>query len=408
MISDYQIPTENIYSVSTLTQEIKLLLETSLPTIWITGEISNFISHSSGHMYFSLKDQNANLPCVMWRGRNRALRFTPENGMKIVAQGKITLYEKRGAYQLDVASMQPAGIGELQLAFEQLKQRLLEEGLFEEEYKKAIPVYPETIGIVTSPTGAAIQDILNILNRRFPGVQVIINPVKVQGDAAAQEIARAIAEFNEYKKIDVMIVGRGGGSIEDLWAFNEEVVARAIFKSEIPIISAVGHEVDFSISDFVSDVRAPTPSAAAELAVQDRLELNMKIGLLLKRLYSDVINKINYNNEKLQNIVNSYGFHKPPDLVKQYQQRLDELTKTLERTQRHHIELLNEKVENLSQKLSVLAPTSILKRGYSICYQADDNTIIKDIDQLSQDDKIKVKLYKGEILGTVDELKIDE
>ena len=399
-----EIPDENIYSVTELTREIKLLLETSIPVVWLEGEISNFKLHSSGHIYFSLKDSGAQIPCVFWRGRNQALRFTPEDGMKVIAQGRVTVYEKRGSYQFDLIKMQPAGVGELQLALEQLKKKLLEEGLFDEEHKQSLPAFPDRIGIVTSPTGAAIQDLLNILNRRFPGVEIILNPVKVQGDGAAQEIAQAIDEFNEYGEVDVLIVGRGGGSLEDLWAFNEEVVARAIFRSKIPVVSAVGHEVDFSISDFTADLRAPTPSAAAELVVPDGQELSDKILMLLKKTYTNVAGRIQINQEKIRNIVNSYSFRRPPDLVRQYQQQLDELTRTLSRVQTHRLELLNEKLDSASQKLSALAPTSILKRGYSICYRAEDGTVVTQANRLKQSDKIKVKFFAGAILGTVDEV----
>jgi len=272
-----ELDPQHVYSVAEITREIKVLLETTIPVIWVEGEISNLKFHSSGHLYFSLKDKDSQIGGVMWRSRNASLFFTPQDGIKVLAMGKVTVYEKRGYYQFDVIKMQPAGIGELQLAFEQLKNRLQEEGLFDEEIKKPLPQYPEKIGIVTSPTGAAIQDLLNILNRRSPGIEISLKPVKVQGEGAAPEIATAIDEFNEYGKVDVLIIGRGGGSLEDLWAFNEEVVARAIFRSNIPVISAVGHEIDFSISDFVADLRAPTHSAAAELAVLDRAELLNRI-----------------------------------------------------------------------------------------------------------------------------------
>lgn len=404
LFTDNEQVAENVYSVSELTKEIKILLESTIPIIWITGEISNFKLHSSGHMYFSLKDQDSQIPCVMWRGRNSALRFTPENGIKVIAQGKVTVYEKRGAYQLDIVKMQPAGIGELQLAFEQLKQRLQEEGLFNEDHKQQLPAYPERIGIVTSPTGAAIQDLLNVLSRRFPGVEIIINPVKVQGEGAAGEIAKAIDEFNEFGEIDLMIVGRGGGSLEDLWAFNEEIVARAIFKSVIPIISAVGHEVDFSISDFVADVRAPTPSAAAELAVPDRQELLDKIRQLLKSSYTTIYRNIELNQEKLQNILNSYNFRRTPDIIRQYQQRLDELTRFIENNQKHRMELFRKKLDSLTQNLNALAPTSVLKRGYSICYRVADDSIVTNAGQFSKSDKIKVRFFKGKITGTVDKV----
>jgi len=395
---------KKIYTITELTREIKLLLESTIPVVWVEGEISNFKLHSSGHIYFSLKDRDAQIPCVFWRHRNRNLRFQPQDGMKIIALGKVTVYEKRGAYQLDIVQFHPAGVGELQLALEQLKQKLLAEGLFDDAHKKPLPRYPTSIGIVTSPTGAAIQDLIHILNRRFPGIEIILRPVKVQGEGAAEEIATAIAEFNEYGKIDVLIVGRGGGSLEDLWAFNEEIVARAIYASRIPVISAVGHEIDFSISDFVADLRAPTPSAAAELAVPEKQELMNTIFLLLKKAYTNLQNQMQFQQEKLRNIVNSYGFRRTPDLLQQYQQRLDELTRTLGRTKHHQFNLLQERLNAITHKLSMLAPTSILKRGYSICYRTQDNAIVKQSDQLAENDEIKVKFYAGEILGTVKEV----
>jgi exodeoxyribonuclease VII large subunit len=394
-----------VYTVAGITREIKVLLESTIPTVWVTGEISNFTRHSSGHIYFSLKDADAQLSCTMWRTRVGSLRFSPENGMKVVVQGRVTVYEKRGSYQFDVSKMQPAGIGELQLAFEQLKQKLLAEGLFDETHKRPIPTFPERIGIVTSPTGAALQDLLNILNRRFPGVEIILNPAKVQGDDAAADIARAIDEFNEFGDVDVLIVGRGGGSLEDLWAFNEEIVARAIYRSKIPVISAVGHEVDFSISDFVADLRAPTPSAAAELAVPDRQEIINNILWMLRKMYGTIQNEIELQQEKLQNLINSYSFRRTPDQVRQHQQRLDELTRSLERSQKYRMEMLRQRVDAFSQKLGVLAPESVLKRGYAICFRSDDRQIVKNANQLAPDDKITVKLYQGEADSKIIEVR---
>ncbi len=327
--------------------------------------------------------------------------------MKVLALGKVSVYEKRGYYQFDVIKMQPAGIGELQLAFEQLKNKLQEEGLFDDEFKKPIPQYPESIGIVTSPTGAAIQDLLNILNRRFPGIEIILKPVKVQGEGAASEIAAAIDEFDTYGKVDVLIVGRGGGSLEDLWAFNEEVVARAIFRSTIPVISAVGHEIDFSISDFVADLRAPTPSAAAELAVPDRNELLSRILQYRKTIFEISANLIRYQQDRLKSLVGSYSFLKTPDLVRQYQQRLDELIHTMQLTLAHRFNLQSQQVTGLSHRLQALAPESVLKRGYSICYRAEDNKIVREASLLKVDDKIKVQFYKGKISGSVEEIEHD-
>lgn len=397
-----ELDPQHVYSVAEITREIKVLLETTIPVVWVEGEISNLKFHSSGHLYFSLKDKDSQINGVMWRSRNASLFFTPQDGMKILALGKVTVYEKRGYYQFDVIKMQPAGIGELQLAFEQLKTRLQEDGLFDEENKKPLPPYPEKIGIVTSPTGAAIQDLLNILNRRSPGIEIILKPVKVQGEGAAPEIAAAIDEFNEYGKVDVLIIGRGGGSLEDLWAFNEEVVARAIFRSMIPVISAVGHEIDFSISDFVADLRAPTPSAAAELVVPDRSDILDRILQYRKIIIEISLSSIQYQRDRLKRITGSYSFLKTPDLVRQYQQRLDELTHTMRMTLVHQFRLQSQKLTSLSHRLKALAPESVLKRGYSICYRTKDDKIIREANLLQIKDKIKVQFYKGRVLGNVE------
>jgi len=402
-----ELDPQHIYSVAEITREIKLLLETTIPVVWVEGEISNLKFHTSGHLYFSLKDKDSQINCVMWRSRNAGLFFTPQDGMKVLALGKVTVYEKRGYYQFDVIKMQPAGIGELQLAFEQLKNKLQQEGLFDEEFKQPIPQYPESIGIVTSPTGAAIQDLVNILNRRFQGIEIILKPVKVQGEGAAVEIAAAIDEFNEYGRGDVLIVGRGGGSLEDLWAFNEEVVARAIFRSKIPVISAVGHEIDFSISDFVADLRAPTPSAAAELAVPDRTELLNRIRQYRKTIFEISASLIQYQRDRLKSLVGSYSFLKTPDLVRQYQQRLDDLIHTMQLTLDHRFNLQAQKLKSLSHRLQALAPESVLKRGYSVCYRVEDNKIIREANLLQVEDKIRVQFYKGRISGNVEEIEND-
>ena len=260
-------PVRRIYTVSELSGEIRELFEQQFPDVWVTGEVSNFRAAGSGHLYFTLKDDTAQLRAVCFRSQSRYLKFKPQDGLAVIARGRLSIYEARGEYQLYVEFLEPAGLGALQLAFDQLKQKLAAEGLFDPDRKKLLPALPRVIGVVTSPTGAVIQDILRVLNRRFRNINVVIYPARVQGEGAAEEIAQGIEHFNRMVPVDVMIVARGGGSMEDLWAFNEEVVARAIAASEIPIISAVGHETDFTIADFVADLRAPTPSAAAELVV---------------------------------------------------------------------------------------------------------------------------------------------
>ena len=404
---DNLLISEKHYTVTELTREIKFLIESSLPDIWVQGEISNFTHHSSGHMYFSLKDENSQISCVMWRSRNHNLFFTPQDGMKVIVRGRITVYEKRGNYQLDVIQIQPAGIGELQLAFEQLKNRLREEGLFSEEFKKPIPQFPARIGIVTSPTGAAIRDMITILHRRFPAIELIVNPVRVQGDGAATEIAQAIDEFNQYGNVDVMIVGRGGGSLEDLWAFNEEIVARAVFRSRIPVISAVGHEVDFSICDLVADLRAPTPSAAAELAVRSRQELLQTLQKDLQKMTAFILDDIKYKREKLQNIELSYAFHQPLDSVKQRSQRLDELKRNLATFISHKVTLSKETHDGLTQRLFLLDHRGVLKRGYSLCFRRSDRKLVKKATDLQIRDEIDIEFYEGHAIGTIDEISPD-
>ncbi|HUT84984.1 MAG TPA: exodeoxyribonuclease VII large subunit, partial [Thermodesulfobacteriota bacterium] len=288
----------HILSISELTQLIKFQLEQSFDYLWVEGEISNFRIPSSGHFYFTLKDEKSQIRAVMFRSQNRTLEFSPEDGLSVICRGRLNVYETRGEYQLILDYLEPKGLGALQLAFEQLKQRLAQEGLFDPDHKKPLPQLPRKIGIVTSPTGAAIRDILNIIERRFANVGILIYPVKVQGEGAAQEIATALQELNQMPEIDVVILARGGGSIEDLWPFNEEVVARAIYHSEIPVISAVGHEVDFTIADFVADLRAPTPSAAAELVVRNKDDLIYNLNTVYVRLKNSIRKIYEFNQSR--------------------------------------------------------------------------------------------------------------
>ncbi len=395
---------QRIYSITQITREIKATLETAFPPIWVEGEISNFKKHSSGHFYFVLKDENAQLQAVMWRGHNLRLFFTPQDGMKVLAQGSLTVYEKRGTYQLEVTQLQPAGIGELQLAYEQLKRKLNDEGLFAAEHKKAIPEFPERIGIVTSPTGAALRDLVTILNRRFPSVEIILAPVRVQGDGAADEIAQAITDFNRYGAVDVLIVGRGGGSLEDLWPFNEENVARAIYASKIPVISAVGHEIDFSIADFVADLRASTPSAAAELAVHDRIELNDTIQSWLSKMFRLLHERITYYQEKVNHLQGSYALRRPADVIKQHQQRLDELVRSLELQFEYRIEQRRQLTDSLRKQLFSLSPLAVLQRGYTICFREDDGKLLKLASEADVNDRLRIQFRQGQLRSRVEEI----
>lgn len=397
-----------IYKVSEITREIKNLLEQSFPTLWVEGEISNYTLHSSGHRYFSLKDENAQIRCVLFRWEGKRLVFEPQDGMKVYALGNLTVYEKSGQYQLSVIRLHPLGIGELELGFQQLKERLYNEGLFDEAHKKPIPEYPQTIGIVTSPTGAAIRDIINIIRRRDPGVRIILNPVRVQGEGAGEEVAQAIKDFNEYKKVDLLIVGRGGGSLEDLWAFNEEVVARAIYDSKIPVISAVGHEVDFTIADFVADLKAPTPSAAAELAVKNRLETAKEVKNLFKTLISTQRLIVEDYKSRINSARESYGFRRAIDLIAQKAQRADELLRGLLKEIKNYFDSKKKSLSLVSGKLNALSPLAVLERGFSLTRKLPGMEIIRDANSLRLKDEIEVKFYKGKIEAEVKKIKSEK
>jgi exodeoxyribonuclease VII large subunit len=390
---------KRIYTVSSLTREIKTFLETSFPRIWVEGEVSNFKQHSSGHLYFTLKDENAQIRCAMWRFKAGELLFRLEDGMKVLLEGDLQVYEKSGNYQLIVQQIQPAGIGELQLAFEQLKKRLHEEGLFDERYKKPLPAFPESIGVITSPTGAAIRDIISVIRRRFSSVQITLLPVKVQGEGAARQIADAIKDFNEYGKVDVMIVGRGGGSLEDLWSFNEEIVARAIFQSKIPVISAVGHEVDFTIADFVADRRAPTPSAAGEMVVPDAREIRGVLAYYDEKYATTIKQKLQGYREILQAKRTSYAFRRPEDVLYQKIQNLDDIIRLIQRAGKHLLDINRQQLENQTQRLKALSPLDVLRRGYSICYR--EGEIIKEVGQVKMLDMVQVRLSRGQFISQV-------
>lgn len=400
------VPSERrVYTVSEVTREIKLALEDGFPTMWVEGEVSNLKKHSSGHLYFSLKDEEAQISCVMWRGRNQHLLFQPQDGMKVLVLGNVTVYERQGRYQLDVLRIRPAGIGELQLAFEAMKKRLDEEGLFRPEHKKPLPSFPETIGVVTSPTGAAIRDVVSVIGRRFPSVRLILRPVRVQGEGAAEEIAEAIEEFNAYGRVDVLIVGRGGGSLEDLWAFNEEGVARAIFRSKIPIISAVGHEIDFSISDFVADVRAPTPSAAAELVVRDREELLQTLLRWEGRIFRALEGRISRYRERIDGLERSYGFRWSVDRVREYQLRLDEVFRNLEAVFSRRLEGLKSGLLRLEGNLQALSPEDVLRRGYSITTRVRDDQVVARSSDVKKDERVRIRFHRGAVRSIVEEIE---
>ena len=392
---------KRIYSVSELTDDIKVLLENTFPDVWVEGEISNFSQSQSGHIYFSLKDPKSTLRCVFFRGVNQGLKFGLKDGLQCLAWGRINVYAPSGQYQLNIQRLEPKGAGALQLAFEQLKEKLAQEGLFEPAHKKPLPLLPLRVGVVTSPAGAAIRDILNILKRRAPFVKIILNPVKVQGIGAAEEVARAIKEFNQYKEVDVLIVGRGGGSLEDLWAFNEEIVARAIYNSRIPVISAVGHEIDWTIADFTADLRAPTPSAAAELVARCKDDLSGELGHLFSRMSGSINNKIKTLHKELFRFQDAYVLKYPLNFIQLSLQRIDELSHRLNQSAGHILETAAHRFNRLTGKLEALSPLNVLSRGYSISFKLPEMKVVTDISQINAGDRIQTRLKQGSFISQV-------
>ncbi|MGB2705259.1 MAG: exodeoxyribonuclease VII large subunit [Candidatus Omnitrophota bacterium] len=398
-----KLKTRHVYTVSEITRRIRAVLEDNFGTVWVEGEVSNFIKHQSGHMYFSIRDKESTLSSVLFRGVNLKLKFEIKNGMHVLCSGKISVYDKRGQYQLYVSKIEPRGAGALQIAFEQLKEKLRKEGLFDEARKRPIPYLPQRVGVITSPTGAAIRDILNIARRRFSNIEIILNPVRVQGDMAKDEIAGAIELFNTLGNIDVIILSRGGGSLEDLWPFNEEIVARAIYGSKAPVISAVGHEVDYTISDFVSDFRAPTPSAAAEVLIPKKEDLITLLKGFSERMRNALFSKIDFLSEKINALGQRYVFKEPFNIVLQHEQELDDLMQEIALKGSYIVKFKTEILNTLVGRLDALSPLGVLNRGYSITMRKKDGKIVKDANVLKKNELIKTKLAKGEVISRVEE-----
>ncbi len=392
-----------VLTVSQLNKYVKSILESDgkLKYIYLKGEISNLTIHYTGHIYFSLKDENqCTIKAVMFANKANFLKFTPQSGMKVVLRGSVTLYEKTGSYQINVDEMYPDGAGALNLAYEQLKNKLQNEGLFDTSHKKPLPKFPEKIGVITSPTGAAVQDIMLILKRRYPIAQIIMCPVLVQGENAAVDLTNAVKKFNALQCADVIIIGRGGGSIEDLWAFNDEMLARAIYECEIPIVSAVGHETDFTICDFVADVRASTPSAAAELVSSVTTE-NMlsQTETLINKMQSAVKRRLQFEYQRYQKTANAKALKNSDDIIKNRQIKLDVLNEKIKGIYVKKLSAEKEKFAELAAKLDALSPLKILSRGYSVTKK--DGHIINSISQVNPNDKIEVVLSDGNIKCTV-------
>ena len=437
-----------VLTVSALTALVRGVLEENFDQVWVEGEISNFASPQSGHCYFTLKDAGAQLRVVMFRGAARALKFTPKDGMRVLVRGRLTLFEPRGEYQLVAEYLEPQGIGGLQLAFIQLKERLAREGLFSEAHKKEIPKLPRRIGVVTSPTGAAIRDILTVLTRRFANLEILICPVRVQGEGAALEIAGAIDDLNRLGGLDVMIVGRGGGSLEDLWAFNEESVARAIHRSAVPVISAVGHEVDFTIADFVADLRAATPSAAAELVVRSKKELTAELDALTHRLDISCLRRlegwragvaalsravtdptrvlghlsqrvdsldgrlrreaallVGGQGERIAILHARLGRQSPVLTLRRNEERLGTLSLRLEHALYRRLAGAAESLRHASGTLNAVSPLAVLGRGYSIARRLPERSVVRDSREIAAGDRLELTLAAGSALCRVEETR---
>ncbi len=390
----------HILTVTQLTHQIRNLLEGTFPDVWVEGEISNLTAPQSGHIYFTLKDEQSQVRAVLFRSSQRHLKFTLQHGMQVICRGRLSVYEPRGEYQVIVEYIEPKGVGALQRAYEELKARLEREGLFDLGRKRALPFLPRRIGLVTSPTGAAIRDILRVIRRRHPRVEILIYPVPVQGPDAAPAIAPAIGYFNEEKNVDVMIVGRGGGSLEDLWAFNEESVARAIFSSAVPIISAVGHETDYTIADFVADLRAPTPSAAAEMVVESEEHLRSAVYGLHSRLSLAIHTELDQVRSRVDHAMRLLG--DPRGRIEAYGQRVDELQGRLAYGLRNALRQGRTHLAAATAALDHLNPLAILSRGYSVTRREPTGTIIRNAADVRPGDRIRTQVFKGVILSLVE------
>ena len=405
MINDFNSAEIKIFSITEINKLVKDLLQDNFPSIWVKGEISNFIEASSGHWYFSLKDDGAQVRCTMFRGKNNQVKWIPKNGDLIEAQCNIGLYEQRGDYQLNVSSLQQAGLGKLFEEFNQLKQKLNEEGLFDEEQKKLLPPHPNSIGVITSPDTSVLRDIITTLNRRNKSLKVIIYPTPVQGKMAPQGIISAIKSANQRREVDILILCRGGGSIEDLWSFNDESVAREIFLSRLPIISAIGHQTDITISDFVADLRAPTPTAAAEIISTSYEELLGDLEYFKSNLFNIVQNKIEQLTQRIDFL--EKGLVSPAQKIASQLDLVLALRNRMQVTISSQLEKYREQIKSYKQNLSHLNPNEILSRGYSIIL-SHNKKIINNTSAMSVSDKIKIKFHKGIAEASITKINQDK
>lgn len=398
-----------VISITQLNTYVKSLLEgdKNLASVYIGGEISNYTNHyKSGHLYMSLKDEGALVRAVMFRGHASKLEFVPENGMKVIVRARVSLYEKDGSFQIYIEEMQPDGVGALQVAYEQLKKKLAAEGLFDEARKRPLPRYPSRIGVITSPTGAAVRDIFNVLGRRYPLADIMFVPVLVQGDGAPPQLIRALEHINKAASADVIIIGRGGGSIEELWAFNDEGVARAVAASAIPVISAVGHETDFTICDFAADLRAPTPSAAAELAVPDRTQLLAGLSRMHGLLLQCVRGSFELASQRLSSVQEKRCLRTPLYFVEEQEVRLDYLVRGMLHAGHQLISASDRRLAAVSGKLDALSPLKVLSRGYSISYRDGGKSVVNSVKDVSEGDRITMRVSDGDLGCIVDSISL--
>ena len=404
------VPTEivPVLTVSALTFVLKNVVEDAFPHVWVSGEISNFLRAGSGHVYFTLKDDSAQLKAVMWRSTAQRIRFDLRDGMDVIAAGPIQVYEARGQHQLVVEQLQPKGIGPLELAFRQLQQKLAAEGLFAPERKRPLPRYPQRIALITSPTGAAVRDMIQVLTRRWPRADIVVVPVAVQGDQAAGQIAAALRRVHLIPGVDVVICGRGGGSMEDLWAFNEEIVARAICACRVPVVSAVGHEVDVTIADLVADRRALTPSEAAELVVPLESDVRAELDLIRQRLMSSLRQQTQRARLRLDSLAGRRCFARPLDRIHELSHKLDDLEARLKRGVRQTIETSRQQVHSLASSLNALSPLAVLDRGYSLTKRVSDGELIRDAATVAVGDQLSTLLARGSIVSEVRSVETDD
>ena len=397
-----------VLTVSALTFALKEVVEVTFPHIWVCGEISNFIRAGSGHIYFTLKDEAAQLKAVMWRSAAQRMRFDLRDGMEVIVAGGIQVYEARGQHQIVVEQLQPKGIGPLELAFRQLQQKLAEEGLFDVERKRPLPRFPRRIALITSPSGAAVRDMIQVMTRRWPKARIIVIPVAVQGDQAAGQIAAALRKVHTIPEVDVVICGRGGGSLEDLWAFNEEVVARAIHACKIPVVSAVGHEVDVTIADLVADRRALTPSEAAELVVPLESDVQLELDMVRQRLVNSLRQQTQRARLRLDSVASRRCFSRPLERIQEQSHRLDDLEGRLKRGMKQAIESSKQQLQSFASSLNALSPLAVLERGYSLTKRISDGALVRDASTVAVGDQISTLLAHGSVISEVRAIETDD